>query len=103
MLALLVALLISPAEAKSYRSPQVRAEFQRLNPCPDKAMQIRPGTAGGRRGACPNWERDHAEPICAGGRDVVENYQWLTKEQHAAKTKIDVLRCAALRRGRAGK
>lgn len=100
IIGILAALLPGVGEAKSYRDPKVRAEFQRLNPCPNKEWQIRPGTQGGRRGACPGWERDHATPICAGGSDTVENYQWLTKEQHALKTKIDVLRCRALERER---
>lgn len=73
------------------RSARVRTAFERAVPCPAPG----PGSC-----ASKGYEADHAEPLCAGGRDAVENYQWLTKEQHALKTKIDVLRCAVLRKNR---
>lgn len=95
--------LCMQAEAKSYRDPKIRAEFQRLNPCPNKEWQIRPGTQGGRRGACPGWEIDHAESICAGGPDTIDNMQWLTKEQHHLKTLMDIKRCAIIRQQRKAK
>lgn len=82
------------------RSPSVRAEFQRLTPCPNLEWRIRPGTAGGRRGACPGFEADHARPLCAGGDDSVANLRWLSVEEHRMKTKDDVRECAALRRGK---
>lgn len=89
-LALLALLLTAPSDA-AQRNQAVRAEFERLVPCPIEG----PGTCA-RKG----YEADHMEPICAGGKDVVENLQWLSKEQHQLKTKIDVLRCAVIREKR---
>lgn len=90
--------LCMQAEAKSYRDPKIRAEFQRLNPCPNKEWQIRPGTQGGRRGACPGWQVDHIEPLCSGAKDELQNLQWLSVEQHRLKTLVDIQRCAIIRR-----
>lgn len=81
----LVALLATCLTAEAAdRSPAVRAEFQRLHPCPAN---------GKTRGACPGWERDHLQPLCAGGRDEVPNYQWLTVEEHREKTRRDLAAC----------
>lgn len=66
------------------RNPETPRAFQRAVPCP---------ATGLTQGACPGWERDHVRPLCAGGPDTVANMQWLTKEQHAAKTRQDVARC----------
>jgi hypothetical protein len=49
LLGLALALLLNSAAAAD-RSRAVRAEFQRLNPCP---------VNGATRGACPGWEVDH--------------------------------------------
>lgn len=91
---LLTSLLASgTGEAKSVRDPKVRAEFQRLNPCPNKEWQIRPGTQGGRRGACPGFQVDHVIALVCGGRDSVDNLQWLSVEAHKAKTREDIKNC----------
>ena len=66
------------------RSRQVRAEFHRLVPCP---------STGAHRGACPGFEIDHIHALCAGGKDDLENLQWLAKADHAAKTRKDVAAC----------
>lgn len=50
------------------RSSAVRAEFQRVWPCPSTV----PPT-----GPCTGWERDHILPLACGGCDSVANYQWL--------------------------
>lgn len=92
-------LMAMPADA-AQRDRSVRNAFQRENPCPDKAVQIRPGTAGGRRGACPGWEVDHVQSLCMGGPDAVSNLQWLTVQAHKAKTRLDVKGCAMLRGAR---
>lgn len=73
-----------PAEARPYRSPQARAEFVRATPCP---------STGKPRGACPGWEVDHVEPLKCGGADAPANMQWLTVEQHRAKTKMESKLC----------
>lgn len=82
--ALLAATLIHPAAAKTQRSYAVKAEFKRLNPCPAN---------GNRRGPCPNYHVDHVTPLCAGGPDAVDNMQWLTVEEHKAKTKREAGMC----------
>lgn len=66
------------------RSRALLREFQRLNPCP---------STGERRGACPGWQIDHQQPLCAGGPDAIANLQWLTLSDHAAKTRKDVAAC----------
>jgi len=92
---LLLSLLFSVSvDAASHRDRSVRNAFQRENPCPDKAVQIRPGTAGGRRGACPGYEVDHIVPLCFGiDVDRVENLQWLSVADHKKKTKLDIKVC----------
>lgn len=66
LVAILIAIFCGICHA---RAPAVRAEFQRLNPCP---------STGERRGPCPGWVGDHIIPLCAGGADSVENMQWQT-------------------------
>jgi hypothetical protein len=66
------------------RSRAVRAEFQRLNPCP---------ASGATRGACPGFEADQIIELCVGGADHPNNMEWRTREDHALKTKFDVMQC----------
>jgi len=100
LLLALAILFAGPVEAASQRDRSVRDAFQRENPCPNKQAQIRPGTAGGTRGACPGYQVDHRQSICSGGRDIVANLQWLSVEDHKAKTRFDVMFCNALKRAR---
>ena len=69
------------AFARDKRVPQ---EFQQRHPCP---------STGKYTGGCPGWERDHIIPLCRGGADHPSNMQWLTIEQHRAKTRGDVRSC----------
>lgn len=80
--------LLTQAHAKIPRSTAAVAEFKRGNPCP---------VNGATRGSCPGYEVDHIAPLCAGGPDIAENMQWLTREAHRAKTRVDVMRCRRLR------
>jgi hypothetical protein len=57
------------AEAKTYRSPQVRREFQREHPCL---------STGKTHGARPGWIKDHIVPLCKDGADATWNLQWQT-------------------------
>lgn len=66
------------------RSPAVRAEFQRVQPCP---------ATGERRGPCPGWQVDHIQALKCGGRDAPDNMQWLTVEAHREKTRRDMRGC----------
>lgn len=80
--------LCMQAEAKSYRDPAVRQAFTEQNPCP---------IVDEKTGKCLA-EVDHKEALCAGGKDEVENLQYLSKEQHRLKTLMDIKRCAIIRR-----
>lgn len=66
------------------RSRAVLREFQREHACP---------SSGAHRGACPGFEIDHIQALCAGGPDIIANLQWLSHEEHARKTKRDVAAC----------
>lgn len=83
---LLAVVLLSTGAADATRSPTLRAEFMRLNPCP---------STGATRGACPGWQVDHREALVCGGRDELGNLQWLTVAEHKAKTKVEVKLCRA--------
>jgi hypothetical protein len=61
---------------KIERSPRVRAEFKRSNPCP---------STGRPSGGCPGYVIDHVTPLKRGGADRPSNMQWQTKA--AAKEK----------------
>lgn len=85
LLAGLTASLSVTTEHETFaRSRAVRAEFQRLNPCPANGRQ---------RGPCPGWEADHIEALVCGGRDDVANMQWLTVQEHRQKTRVEVKLC----------
>lgn len=88
LLALSLALLAPAAPAKSPRSAAQLMAFKRANPCP---------ATGLRRGTCPGYHVDHAEPLCAGGADTPENMQWLTIAEHRIKTRQDLRICRMLR------
>ena len=75
-------------DARIKRSQSAKVEFKQDNPCP--ATQL-------RRGACPGYQIDHANPMCAGGSDTRENMQWLTIEEHLMKTRSDVRMCRLAR------
>lgn len=79
-------LLLGMSAFAAPRSSAVRAEFQRLQPCP---------ATGKARGACPGWQIDHREALICGGRDVRENLQWLSVAEHKAKTRVEVKLCRA--------
>lgn len=84
MILLVGALAICLNAIAADRSRAVRAEFQRQTPCPATAA---------KRGACPGYQADHVQPLCAGGKDEPGNLQWLTVQEHQRKTKRDVAAC----------
>lgn len=77
-------MLLCAAALGGERSKSARAEFQRLQPCP---------ATGAAHGPCPGWQVDHREALVCGGVDAVENLQWLTVEEHKAKTRVEVKLC----------
>ncbi len=87
-MAVLTVVLSASAEARISRDQaQVRA-FKAGQPCP---------VTGRARGACPGWQVDHIVPLCAGGADQPSNMQWISQEDHAWKTFIDVRECRKAR------
>ena len=50
------------------RRYDVTAAFQRMHPCPSTGLT---------KGSCPNWAKDHVIPLACGGKDEVQNMQWL--------------------------
>lgn len=83
-LLLALAFVLPAAEARVQRSAAEVLAFKRNYPCPSTGL---------RSGACPNYQVDHANPICAGGSDKAHNMQWLTIEEHRMKTRSDVRMC----------
>ncbi len=62
------------SKGKIKRDPNAVSEFKRTHPKPS---------------GCHQCEVDHIVPLSKGGRDVPSNMQWLPKEQHQDKTKLD--------------
>jgi hypothetical protein len=83
---LCVALAAMASASAGDRSRTLRAEFQRLHPCP--------GT-GAPRGPCPGYQVDHIEALVCGGRDELRNLQWLATGPHKEKTRVEVKLCRA--------
>ena len=80
-----LALVISSlATSAADRSRSLRAEFQRLNPCP---------ATGKPRGPCPGYQVDHREALICGGKDEIGNLQWLPIAEHREKTRVEVKLC----------
>lgn len=78
--------LALPVHAEFSRSRALRADFMRSHPCP---------STGATKGACPGYQVDHREALVCGGRDELENLQWLSIEEHRAKTRVEVKLCRA--------
>ena len=81
-----LALLLLPglSDAKIPRSREAIAEFKQLQPCPAN---------GNRYGPCPGYDIDHRVPLKCAGADSPDNMQWLTKDEHKAKTSREARWC----------
>lgn len=86
----MLAIVLTPyiAEAKIPRSKAAVAEFKRQNPCP---------ATGLRKGKCPGYQVDHIIPLKCAGPDRPENMQWLSVQEHKAKTRREAKLCRHLR------
>lgn len=84
-----LALAVVSTASAIERSRSVVAEFRKANPCP---------STGRTRGRCPGYQVDHREALVCGGRDSVDNLQWLSIEEHKAKTRVEVKLCSSRRR-----
>jgi len=80
--------LSNPVDAKIPRSYAAKAEFKRSNPCPSN---------GHRSGPCPGYQIDHTTPLKCGGDDSPRNMQWLTVDEHQAKTRREARWCVRTR------
>ena len=86
---LLVLLLCGSSHARIQRSHAEVRKFVGIEACP---------ATGTHKLPCPGWEVDHITPLCAGGEDRYWNMQWLSKEDHKFKTRVDVRECRRMRR-----
>lgn len=66
------------------RDPVQTARFKKANPCP---------ATGQSKGRCPGYQVDHVKSLMLGGKDKPDNMQWLTIEEHKAKTKAEFKQC----------
>lgn len=80
----LIAVLPAPTFAKQPRSTVERHAFVKEYACP---------ATGKHRLPCPGYHVDHIIPLCADGPDHRSNMQWLTVEDHKAKTKAEAGWC----------
>lgn len=90
MAALVATLLLvaaTPAQAKTHRSQPARHEFVRTHPCP---------STGRARLPCSGYVIDHARPLCAGGADDPSNMQRQTTPESKAKDKIERNQCKSI-------
>lgn len=81
---MLLMALSSTGVATAQRSAAEIQAFKRQTLCPSTGL---------RSGACPGYQIDHANPLCAGGTDTRDNMQWLTIEEHRMKTRSDLRMC----------
>jgi 5-methylcytosine-specific restriction endonuclease McrA len=72
------------ASAKIERSHKVRHAFVKEQACPSTERHRLP---------CPGWQIDHIQPLKCNGPDALENLQWLTIDDHKAKTKREAKSC----------
>lgn len=89
--ALILAVYIAAAGADTSRSSAVRAQFQKLQPCP---------VTRERTGPCPGWVVDHQIPLCAGGADALHNMQWQRADEAQVKDREERAYCASLKGGK---
>lgn len=86
--ALAALLLLASCDTHARSAAQVY-RFRQMEPCP---------ATGQTRGACPGWQVDHINPLCAGGADHPRNFQWITVLDHRFKTFVDVRECRKQRK-----
>ena len=85
IIAMLIGLTFATStDARTHRNHQAIAEFKKLQPCP---------ASGNRFGKCPGYDIDHKIPLKCGGDDDPANMQWLTKDEHKAKTAREAKLC----------
>jgi hypothetical protein len=86
---LLVAAVCSVARTDAgviARSRQNVRAFHREHPCPA-------GPDAGSKTRCRGYVVDHIVPLCAGGHDGADNYQWQELVASRAKDRSEVALC----------
>ena len=83
---------------KEERKQATVLQFKRAYPCPGEQNAYQRAHL-----QCPGYVVDHIIPLCACGRDHIENLQWQTKADAAAKDVLERQQCAALRKERGEK
>jgi hypothetical protein len=83
----------APAQPLRYtpdpqRSADVVREYRAANPCPATGLTT---------GACPGWAVDHRWPLCAGGKDAVDNLGWMADADKLKKDRFEWAVCRHLR------
>lgn len=68
------------------RSRDTVRQFRHEHPCPG-------GRDKGSKTRCRGYVADHVQPLCAGGRDEVENLTWQTRKDAAAKDRAEMALC----------
>ena len=76
--------LSTGATARIERDNRVRHAFVKEQACP---------STGKHRLPCPGYQIDHVWPLKCNGPDILANLQWLTIEEHKAKTKREAKEC----------
>lgn len=60
--------VVRDEDGRIKRSSYLVYKFKQLYACPSTGLHY---------GACPGWSVDHVVPLVCGGRDIIENLQWL--------------------------
>ena len=81
---ILLALFISTAEAKQYRSYHAIKQFKLENSCP---------ASGRYKGRCEGYVIDHIKPLACGGLDSPKNMQWQTLKDAKSKDRWERTGC----------
>jgi hypothetical protein len=74
---------------KALRKESTRVAFIRNTACPATGKHAFP---------CKGYIIDHIVPLCAGGKDAIENMQWQTTADSYKKDVLERKQCAALKK-----
>ena len=72
------------------RSSSERARFAKMAPCPVDGVA--------KYFNCKGYSIDPIKPICAGGSDTADNFQWLRNEHKKFKDAIDNAYCRCVKK-----
>ena len=82
--ALVLALMVTNANAETHRSQKAKNLFKYTHPCP---------ATNRNKGSCPGYIIDHIKPLSCGGADDPSNMQWQTKAEAKDKDKWERKGC----------